>query len=111
MLSRNVLIVAGIAVALLVLGYMVYPRRREGFQVVPTGDSPAIAIAANTVTVTQPPPNLVGDPATCSMFKNLIDGVNSQLAQADQMNYPGKQEILQTTKANLEQQYALLKCP
>lgn len=96
-----VLIVAGVAVAIIAIGFFLYPRkRREGFQ----------TETSSPILVTQPPPNLIGNQEACRMFRNLIDGVSSQLQRADELNYPGQVELLNATKKSLEEQLALLKC-
>lgn len=103
------MIVAGIAVGLLVLGVILYPRKREGFQ---TATATTTASTASTApfVATQPPANLVGNPEACRMFKSLLDSVNSQLTRADELNYPGQKELLTSTKKSLEEQIAVLQC-
>jgi hypothetical protein len=107
MFQKQYLIFAGIALAVLVVAYVVYPRpkrRREGFQTTTT------VPGAQPIVVMQPPPNLVANPDACGMFANLLATVNSQLQRAEELNYPGQKDLLTTTKQSLEQQMELMKC-
>ncbi len=89
----------GIGIALLVFAVVAYrfmkPRRREGFQQVAAGATPA---------------ELIGNAEACKMMKNVLGTVEKQIAEADAINNPAQLELLKTTKTSLEQQIAALAC-
>lgn len=104
MFSRQMILFAAIGLAVIGLATFLFPRKREGFQTQGRTE-------VNPIVVMQPPPNLMGNPDACAMFKSIIATTAAQLQTAIETNNEGQRQLLDSTKRSLEEQMALLQCP